>query len=295
MTYAIGIRSPAFSADLGLRKFRPDALLMGDNDGVACLYDFGWLYCFPRKLPANADVVTDISEHANARFVVGAQSPGWFGGGIYFSDITNTQAYLEIPASVAVALASQSFGMMLYVQLPTFANWPALGAAAAPILTWTDSGGPYSEPDIVTIGMIRDGSGNRFLVLYRQTAAGTVDQTYLLYTGIHDGLVCQLGIKRSPAGTIFRLRSTAGTTRVDAAGGVDNTTFAVGKTGKIGIGPALWGQVLPSTANTFRICRFAAENLDVTQRYDYVSVLDADWRRFVSKPVYRNAGDPLPA
>lgn len=101
-------RMPYEVADPTKTSYAKDALVVGHNDGVRCLWDatFPWSYpagsAFGRPAagpPADGALIRDVSEHSNAAFRKAVvQAPGYGGGGFRLDTLTGRHAYRSAPA-----------------------------------------------------------------------------------------------------------------------------------------------------------------------------------------------------
>lgn len=290
MQGAYTLNTPVASADTTLPIAVRDALLTGANGGVLFLFDTAFGFSYPggalagraaAGAPANGAVVADISEHANGSFVKAAtQTVGYAGGGFDFSTLAatvsagNTDNHVKAPAAVwADIYANQEYMVVLYMRLPSLADWNA-NASILPFFA-SSAAGYSSEADPLTL----DFQLAPNIQARRQTAVGA--QTLLeISPATHYGRHAQVAFWRNAAGTGLRVKSAAGVSlSTAAAGAVNAANFSACQ--------PRFGTVTPftdfasashRTCRNFRLYRGFIENLHTSTR-DPVTALDADWER----------------
>lgn len=285
-----------------------DPLTVGDGlDGVRFVFDLGFAKSYPGGPiatraaagdPVDGQPVYNITRQGagdgNGDIILATENGStmpFSNGGIDLSNTTISATYgangVRAPAAACADIwnaapagsanvgASQHFLIAGYFKIPTTGNWPAGGTFTDLIACSNLLNGYSSGPEMVTIGMQ---SGSPYQVsARRQVAAATVEATTLLQpvAGDYGGIV-QLAYWRNAAGSVFRLKSAAGTV-ISAA-----TVFAA-NTQNFSALRAVWGNPMPFTPGPAgyvgaKVYRGFIENLARSGRSP-ASVLDADWTR----------------
>lgn len=288
-------QSSAIVSDPTLKLLTMDPLTSDDySRGVRFDFDvpFSLGYTISSPVP-DQNVVEDLTEHANGRFLAPAGvTPVISGGGVDFGTVSAKNTYFEIPSSVAKTIYdnSQRFLIVVYAKLPASADWNT-GGTDLPILSFADAQNGYSAgPDLLQIGLATQ-SGIKQMFFRRQTALGVVQSSTISSSTLEPfaGQVVQLAFWRTATAQGARLKSATGEIRVaDQTQGSDNALDFSNQRGKIGIPTATWGVTLTAAqllARKFKIYRGFVEALTVSGR-DPITVIDSDWARVVQRGAF---------
>lgn len=280
------IKVPGSTAAEGAEVYRRDQLLQGDNDGVRFLADLAFNFSYAGGAPANAAVIGDVAERADADVVLASgQTISYAGGGFSFSGITAPLSFLRVPASVAADIynntgGNQYFLACAYVKLPLSGEWNSAGAIAP----FFDFGASYlSAPDLV---MMAQHSGG-VLSARRQTSVGAAAILSLSVPAGDFGQVAQIATWRNAAGFGARLKTASNSTKSTGASGSANSADFSASVGRFGIGNAFAAASISGAATwqRSRLFRVFIENL-VRSGRDPETVLDADWTRTMARGVF---------
>lgn len=304
------LRYPVSTNDTTKAKRVRDLLISGstdygivaDNDGVRCLIDIGFNYCYPGGTyagrsapgaPAYGATVYDVAMRANGAVrKASGQTIAYSGGGLDFASCTSRGNYIEVPASVAADLfaaapagaasvgSSQYFAIGDYVKWPNTSGWSDVSAGSYyPLFNWCGSvASPNAyyatTPEIVFFGLKPDGSVQASF----QTALNVVTSLQMgsSTANVHRGLLTQILAWRNASGIGIRLKSSAGTNVVTAALNSANTADYSAAAGKFGIGNSIWPSSGMSASANHRHYRLWIENLARSGR-DPLAVADFDW------------------
>ena len=312
MAYTYVLQIPFDTGDNTLVKRPRDTLVIGDNDGVRFLFDldFPWSYPGgpvearqPAGAPADGAALYDMVERANGAARIAQPGAITFAGrGFDFSAVTTRSNFIEIPGSVATDLwnpvngKSQLYLMMLYLRMPTLANWAEVNQFfnSAPLLSWcakTNVNWGSADVDLVSLTAFNNGMyAKRMTAGY--VASPTTNAVYvdiaatLAQCQVHQGRFTQVGIYRTESAYGLRFRSSAGTTLLEiGASGTASTTSFAGAIGRLGISNIMGWPATITNAHDFRIYRAAIENLARSGR-DPKAVLDADYTRTTTRAVF---------
>lgn len=282
-----------------------DIATVNDNDGVRFLFDLAFGYCYPggpllgRPAPADPEhgaVITNMTRQGSgdgSGSVAIATSLGseisYAGGGF---DLSLAQAggvagptgllgpaaaladiWTAAPAGAANPGNSQHFLWVGYFKLPAVADWPATDGIA-PLFSAADGIAGYSGfADILTVNL---DVGSPYLIeARRQVSIGSLEATIALQPAAGDyGNLVQLAYWRNEMGSVFRLRSGAGTVQSPA------TVYAA-NTADFSAERPCWGHPNNFRGDAvgyagLRLYRGWLENLARSGR-NPSAVLDADW------------------
>lgn len=282
--------------DTSLPILKRDSLLEGDNGGVLSLYDFASRYSYPAQAaPTNGLTVNNMTETGSGSIILqSGDAPTYAGRGIDFTGVTKAGNYLNGLASTCASIwgsANQYFMVMLYIKLPTLANWNA-DAALHEIFKCSPAGsaGKYtSGPEMLMIA--QEATSSR-LTFRRQTALGTFSGPTLVPNALDYGTVVQLAYWRDATGGYARLKSANGVILASTALATNNTQDFSALTPKFGVTAGFGSAAVGGTLNAahqnaakYRIYRMAIENLVISGR-SAATVLDADYTRTVARGVF---------
>lgn len=268
------------ATDPDLITLRNDMVLEGDKDGVSYLFDFSNPLSFAGSNPVvDEEPVNDLAEasgpgHIN---VHNLDVIAFTGGGLDFSALEGTNSFFRLAAdSLAPLFSAQRFLVMLYVKLPTQADWNT-GGTIAPFLSGSSTTGYSNGPELITIAQQSGG----ILTSRRQTASATATQLNLTVPAGAYGQLAQITFARTDAGTKLRLRTSSTDTSATDAVGSNNTQDFTAVQHSLGPGPSFWPAVTNRTAvANWKAYRGLFENLAVSGR-DPDEVANADWQRIV--------------
>ena len=123
--------------------------------------------------------------------------------------ITNPGNYSSPPTAYIVP-SPQYFLVILYLKLPTLANWNSVAAIFAWLQWVAGTGGYPGEADLFTFGMAPNTSPGQFTYRRQTNGAGTVDAIPLTPAAGHYGTIVQIGIYRTAAGQGFQIAGMSG-------------------------------------------------------------------------------------
>lgn len=287
-------RVPGVVTDTAVPLFRRDRLLQADGYSAASPSAGGVLhlidlanggYSWPSMAdPTNGAVIKDLTEKAaDASYVItGTGSEAFAGNGFDYSGVVNPGRTIDLPASVAASIwgggtLAQYFSQLLYVRLPTLAQFPTSAQYTRPLpfsTFVTAAQGFTAEADLLSLAMVNNGSLRAIRPTNGIAAFDTID---IVPVAADYGSVVQLLFWRNAGGQGFRLKSANGVVLATRAVGTDNPTDVSAKKCHIGVGTAVWSNAT-TQGKPWRFYRNAFENLRVSGR-DPVAVADADWGR----------------
>jgi hypothetical protein len=267
-----------------------DPILKTDyNAAIRCLIDLSGSLGRPSQATtfANGETITDLSGvGANPTFSLGAsQTVNYAGGGMDMSAYTDggSTSHVDMPAAVnadiwnAVGGQSQLFLDVVWVKIPTLANWNTTGTLSS---IW-DGGGNYTTgPDRLVIAMANGG----VLSVRRQIASATADTPFLITPkGGEYGNWAQVMFLRINAGCWCSLQSALGVNwssrnigGAAAAKGADNTQNFSAQGPRLGNG-AFWVSAGQGGNNGLRLARAYTVNMARETRDPIRGIVNVDY------------------
>jgi hypothetical protein len=250
--------------------------LEGDGGGTLILADLATPYSWPSlAAPVNGAAVLDLAEVGDGSVVLTGTGVTYAGGGWDFNGLTGGDCFVQSPAGCLSSIwaGAQYFMVTTWAKLPAEADWPT----ALPIQTLfqtavTDN---TAGPDMLTLNLA---AGNR-VEARRQTALGTVVNTFVFADAAIWGQVCQIAFWRNAAGVGLRVRSAIGQKQAVGAVGVNNVAN-FGLTRAQAGSPPAFGSFIKG-----RFYRFGVENLETSGR-DPGTVLNTDFAYVTGQAVF---------
>ncbi|MDP3550599.1 MAG: hypothetical protein Q8R81_09400 [Novosphingobium sp.] len=283
------IKSPNVSTAAGLKKFRLDPLLDGDNGGVKFLFDFPSKVGWPgQDAPTNGDVVKNVATTPGlmelgdgAMNIVSGQTPAFAGGGIDFNGSTNDPIEVVGPVGSLSSIAAADndyFLICCYMRMPSSGDWNTSGSLAPLFCTTSGSNGwTTPEADLLTIAMQSAG----ILTIRRQTAGATAARADIAMSSNFYGQFCQIVAWRNAAGMGIRIKSDLAEQTGTAVVGSNNSEDFSAKQPRWGIPNSfngLSGTAAHRATHKTRLYRGWIEDLSQSGR-NPLTVADADWTR----------------
>lgn len=265
--------------------------------GTIAVIDTGLLSWPGQSTPADGSVFSDGTRNARD-FTYKNTAPSvplLAGGGLDFSTAVDADpSFLKSPANIFAPIwaeTSKRFIALLYVKLPSAANWPSaqqqlFASGSAATVTGT-------KLFAITIGTT---SGSPYLNVYRGIASGAAGKLVAFPAANitpFQGQVCQIAVAFTALGTQARIKSAAAvvpsTPSLLTTGFFDSdvtlpTSDFSGQYASVGV---VEGQPLTGAAKAFRFYRFVLEGESAPGvMRDPITVADADLVRFLARNRY---------
>jgi len=279
-----------------------DQYLNGAGAGALALWDTAYAGSYAKAATASApvagDVIRDLAGKGDGVVsLIGAaptggqtKMPAYAGGGFDFSGLTHVGSEIAFPSVIAEHIRAQAncyFLEMIYVRLPTQAQWIAAGnQGRIPLACFTDSPtGSATQSELADIFMSYNGTSCKLNAFIASGASYVLVSSADMLSSEFGQLV-QVSVYRTAAGVFLRHRSAARFDVKTNASVTKPSLSLVGRKWHIGLGNAFWSAAtFPIGMQNLRFYRGAMEDLETSGR-DPVAVLDADWTRTVARGVF---------
>ena len=272
----------AVASPLGYAS-KADPILYETSAAFRCRLDPGFTFSYPGGTltgraapvaPVNGQTIYDVAQRNNGTFnLKSGDAVGFSNGGFDFSTINQLGSGMVMPNDTLASIYAAShayFALLMYIRLPTAANWFTAGVNGYLPLFKTSANGFNTQADLLSI--VFPGTGTNRISFMRQNATpalGNVDNLSINTNAPCQGAVCQIAFVRTASGQTALVRpvATGGTLQTaTAAVGAENPNNYGGNSPQFGPGNAFagWATGAGSTQSGSSYKLYDATIMDLT-------------------------------